>query len=312
MTLTYANMPLDRGTNQRKDNHWLQTQFNDQHTFFCLIKDGKNYFQKGGEIAPYFLAKHELAEVDIDQCVYLGKKPSGTFFAVDFNKLRYSTQEALNINGQWLALKQATSLLAKEDTAILALAKGLVHWHVSHQYCGQCGNINHSVEAGHAMQCSECKNMTFPRTDPVVIMLIERMFDDGVPRCLLGRQANWPNGIYSPLAGFIDPGETLEEAVIREVLEETNIHVENPQYITSQPWPFPASLMIGFTAIATSETIDTSQDDLEQAHWFSREQLFTFEENKDDKRGMGYKMSSGDSISVYLINAWKDKKIGQH
>jgi len=249
--------------------------------------------------------------VSVEQSVYLGKNASGAFFAIDFNKLRYSTQQQVNDHGQWLALRQATPLLSMEDAAILALAKGLVHWHITHQYCGQCGNINRSVEAGHARKCTECRNMTFPRTDPAVIMLVERMFADGIPRCLLGRQASWPSGIYSTLAGFVDPGETLEEAVIREVLEETNIDVENPQYVASQPWPFPSSVMLGFTALATSEIIDTDQDDLEQAHWFSREQLFAFEENKDDKSSMGYKMSSGDSISAFLINAWKDKKIGQ-
>lgn len=318
MSLTYSKMPLDRGTNQRKDSRWLKTQFNAFETRFCVINDGKSYFtqndstSEGEPIIPYFLTRDDLSEITVDQCVYLGKKEEQAFFAVDYNKLRYSTQETLNAKGQWLALRQVTPVLSSDQAAILALAKGLVHWHVTHQYCGQCGNINRLVEAGHARKCTECRNMTFPRTDPAVIMLVERLFDDGIPRCLLGRQESWPSGIYSTLAGFVDPGETLEEAVIREVLEETNIYVENPQYVASQPWPFPSSVMLGFTAVATSETIDTEQDDLEQAHWFSREQLFAFEENKDDKSSMGYKMSSGDSISAYLINAWKDKKIGQY
>lgn len=304
-------MPLDRGTNQRKDSRWLKKQFTDPLSRFCVINEGKCYFKQDEPITPYYLSQDDLAQVSVEQSVYLGKNASGAFFAIDFNKLRYSTQQQVNDHGQWLALRQATPLLSMEDAAILALAKGLVHWHITHQYCGQCGNINRSVEAGHARKCTECRNMTFPRTDPAVIMLVERMFADGIPRCLLGRQASWPSGIYSTLAGFVDPGETLEEAVIREVLEETNIDVENPQYVASQPWPFPSSVMLGFTALATSEIIDTDQDDLEQAHWFSREQLFAFEENKDDKSSMGYKMSSGDSISAFLINAWKDKKIGQ-
>jgi NAD+ diphosphatase len=167
-------------------------------------------------------------------------------------------------------------------------------------------------------------------------MLVERMFSDGIPRCLLGRQASWDDGVYSTLAGFVDPGETLEEAVIREVLEETSIHATDPQYCSSQPWPFPASVMLGFTAEATSETIDISDDDLEDAQWFSREQLVDFSINKknqiDDNQistnqsdknhkqdqdnqkttAKGYKMSSSDSISSYLITAWKNKEIGKY
>lgn len=214
--------------------------------------------------------------------------------------------------GQWLPLRQATPLLNLLDAAILALAKGLVHWHNTHQYCGLCGNMNRSTEAGHARKCTNCRNMSFPRTDPAVIMLVERLFEDGIPRCLLGRQASWPQGVYSTLAGFVDPGETLEQAVIREVDEETHVKVENPVYVTSQPWPFPASIMLGFVATATSQDIDVSHDDLEQAHWFTRQQLQEFADNKNAENQMGFKMSSGDSISSFLINAWKDKTIGQY
>jgi NAD+ diphosphatase len=159
--------------------------------------------------------------------------------------------------------------------------------------------------------------MSFPRTDPAVIMLVEHMFPDGIARCLLGRQSSWKAGMYSTLAGFVDPGEMLEEAVIREVLEETAVVVENPQYITSQPWPFPASIMLGFTAIATSTTIDISEDDLEDCQWFSREQLSRFYAstktgiNVDEDKHQ-YRIGSGDSISSYLITAWKNKEIGQY
>jgi NAD+ diphosphatase len=173
--------------------------------------------------------------------------------------------------------------------------------------------------------------MTFPRTDPAVIMLVERMFADGVPRCLLGRQASWPEGVYSTLAGFVDPGETLESSVIREVVEETSIIAENPVYIASQPWPFPASIMLGFIAQASSEIINTSQDSLENAQWFSREQIASFTVNSSiiNTEGMQnksannavqsskqntpqYKMSSSDSISSYLITAWLNKEIGKY
>jgi len=326
MTLTYSNMPLDRCSNQRKNKRWLSAEFNHTATLFCVIKEGMSLFDKNDDLSPIYLTKAQLTNNQLDtlsvnSCIYLGKGDSGSFFAIDYNKLRFSTQEELEEFGQWLGLRQVTAQLNGADAATLALAKGLIHWHNSHQYCGHCGNINRLVEAGHARRCTECRNLTFPRTDPAVIMLVERLFDDGIARCLLGRQTSWPEGVYSTLAGFVDPGETLEEAVVREVLEETAINVTNPQYITSQPWPFPASVMLGFTAQATSERIDVSQDDLEVAQWFTREQLEDFSLNKNaqpvhiqeqtQQQGQGLKMSSSDSISSYLINAWKNKDIGQ-
>jgi NAD+ diphosphatase len=347
MTLAYGNMPLDRGTNQRKNKRWLAAEFTREDTLFCVINDGQCLFDEGDALSPIYLSKSQVPTLSVASCIYLGKgdlskgnlgleslendrlgititgnsntpQPAISIFAIDFNKLRFSTQETLNEMGQWQGLRKVTASLSAIDASILALAKGLVHWHISHQFCGQCGHANRSVEAGHARRCSDCRNMSFPRTDPAVIMLVEKMFSDGIPRCLLGRQASWAEGMYSTLAGFVDPGETLEQAVIREVVEETAIHVENPHYIASQPWPFPASVMLGFTAVAISEKIDISQDDLEDAQWFSREQLVNFGVNNSVLSEGGsaetpqYKMSSGDSISSYLITAWKNKEIGQY
>jgi len=342
MTLAYGNMPLDRCTNQRKNKRWLSAEFNQRESLFCVINDGMSLFEKEGVSAAIYLNKEQLPTVNVDSCIYLGKGGFGkggldkgdlgkgylgkdglassksenvSIFAIDFNKLRFSTQEELSEIGQWQELRKVTATLSVIDASILALAKGLVHWHNSRQYCGHCGHPNRSVEAGHARRCSDCRNMTFPRTDPAVIMLVEKMFPDGIARCLLGRQASWTQGMYSTLAGFVDPGETLEQAVIREVVEETGVVVENPQYIKSQPWPFPASIMLGFTAVASSDVIDISQDDLEDAQWFSREQLAGFCLNKGETEGSKapqYKMSSGDSISSYLISAWLNNEIGQH
>ncbi|MCJ8318798.1 MAG: NAD(+) diphosphatase [Colwellia sp.] len=332
MSLTYSNMPLDRCTNQRKNKRWLVAEFNHHNTLFCIIKDGMSFFDKNDELLPVYLSKEQLNSVGIDSCIYLGKGAGQSIFAVDYHKLHFSAQDHLDECGQWLPLRQITAALKSRDAAIFALAKALVHWHNSHQYCGHCGNINKPIEAGHARKCTQCRNLTFPRTDPAVIMLVERMFDDGIARCLLGRQASWPEGVFSTLAGFVDPGESLEEAVIREVLEETAIEVEKPHYISSQPWPFPSSIMLGFTAQATSETIDTRQDDLQVAQWFTREQLANFLTNTSGintevqkKKQMDnkskpvetateqqYKMSSRDSISSYLITAWLNKEIGKY
>lgn len=329
MSLSYANMPLDRCSNQRKNKRWLTSEFNNQQTLFCIINDGMSLFSYSDNFNPVYLTKSQLECLTINSCIYLGKEHLGkgyigkeaesvepssarSLFAVDFAKLRFSTQEQLLALSQFQNLREAAQNLTALDASIQALAKALVYWHNTHQYCGKCGSASTSVEAGHARRCNECRNMTFPRTDPAVIMLVEHLFPDGIARCLLGRQAKWKAGMYSTLAGFVDPGEALEEAVIREVLEETAIAVENPQYINSQPWPFPASVMLGFTAVATSTTIDISQDDLEDCQWFSRAQLADFYSGTDDSKIHQYRLSSGDSISSYLITAWKNKEIGQY
>lgn len=329
MPFAYTKMSLDRCSNQRKNKAWLKSEFSKDNTLFCIINDGLCFF-KPDDIDPLYLRKEQLETLHIEQCIFLGKSEHEAIFAIDQKKLRFSVQEDLLTLGQWLPLRQHTAILNAFNAGILALAKGLVHWHASHQYCGQCGNVNRSAEAGHARRCTECRNMTFPRTDPAVIMLVEKMFHDGVARCLLGRQESWPEGVYSTLAGFVDPGETLESAVIREVLEESSIIAKNPSYVASQPWPFPASIMLGFIAEAHSEEIDTSQDSLEKAQWFSREQIANFARNhsvintevsssvadetnhQSVKKGTQYKMSSSDSISSYLITAWLNKQIGKY
>lgn len=368
MNLMYANMPLDRCSNQRKNKRWLASEFTHQNTLFCIINDGMSLFSHDNMFTPLYLSKSQLDFLAVDSCIYLGKEDLDkndlsngakslestsvrSLFAVDFELLRFSTQTELLHLGQWQNLREITPNLTVLDASVQAFSKALVYWHKTHQYCGKCGNASKSVQAGHARRCSECRNMSFPRTDPAVIMLVEHMFPDGIARCLLGRQAKWRTGMYSTLAGFVDPGETLEEAVIREVLEETAVVVENPQYITSQPWPFPASVMLGFTAVATSTTIDISHDDLDDCQWFSREQLAGFyaettirhnvginvgsnanntveasvKGHTDDGSGVSaensveptaekhkYRLSSGDSISSYLITAWKNKEIGQY
>jgi NAD+ diphosphatase len=323
-------MLLDRCSNQRKNKRWLTSEFSHQDTLFCIIKNDMSLFSNDDNIMPIYLYKSQLESLSISNCVYLGKgnltkettssnaKQMKSFFAVDYEKLRFSTQSDLLALGEWRNLRAETPNLNAADASIQAFAKALVYWHATHQFCGKCGNVSASVQAGHARRCRDCNNMSFPRTDPAVIMLVEHMFPDGIARCLLGRQSKWRTGMYSTLAGFVDPGETLEEAVIREVLEESSIVVENPQYITSQPWPFPASVMLGFTAVATSTTIDISKDDLEDCQWFSREQLESFYSgtnanaaNTTDEQYQ-YSLSSGDSISSYLITAWKNKEIGQY
>jgi len=312
----YTHLPLDRCSNQRKHKQWLHQAFNNQQSYFCLINNGDNLFAKNDNLKALFLPRSALANISVNSCIFLGKDQNRYFFALDCNKLNPTDLAAITQKGQWLPLRQATSNINPEDAAILALARALVYWHNTHLYCGKCASLNQLIEAGHARRCTnnQCHNMTFPRTDPAVIMLVECMFDDGIARCLLGRQEIWPQGMYSTLAGFVDPGESLEQAVRREVAEESGIQVSEVSYVTSQPWPFPASIMLGFSAVAVTQKIDISQDSLQDAQWFSREQLAQFTElgDPDAKDPTSYKMSSADSISHYLISAWKNKLIGKY
>jgi len=163
---------------------------------------------------------------------------------------------------------RSAAVLTPEDGGLAAYAAALLNWHRRHRFCANCGAPTEIREAGHVRGCPNCGAEHHPRTDPVVIMLVLRGEE-----VLLGRQASWPPGRYSALAGFVEPGESLEEAVAREVLEEAQVVVGPPRYVSSQPWPFPASLMLGFSAPWVSGEPVIGDEELEDARWFTREQV---------------------------------------
>ena len=194
--------------------------------------------------------------------VLLGLDRDGAVFAVDAEGLDPPG------DGQLMGLREVGALFSPEDAGLLAYGTAMVNWHRAHPRCARCGALTNIEEAGFLRRCPNCGAEHHPRTDPVVIMLVY----DG-DRALLGRQPIWPAGRYSALAGFVEPGESLEEAVAREVLEETSVRVEDVLYRSSQPWPFPASLMIGFHARWAGGEIDASGGELDDARWFSRAEL---------------------------------------
>jgi NAD+ diphosphatase len=167
-------------------------------------------------------------------------------------------------------LRMAGGQVPDQQAGVLAYARAMLHWRDRHRYCGACGAPTRSASAGHVMKCTNdaCGIDHFPRLDPAIIVLVT----DG-ERALLGRQAAWPEGRYSTIAGFVEPGESLEDAVAREVLEETGVTVLEAAYHSSQPWPFPSSLMIGYTAFANAESVPRADEELEDVRWFSREQI---------------------------------------
>ena len=177
----------------------------------------------------------------------------------------------------------------------------MIFWHSRHRFCGVCGAPTRSEEAGHVRRCTEagCATMHFPRTDPAVIMLVT----DG-DRALLGRNKNFLPGMYSTLAGFVEPGESLEDAVAREVREETAIEVGAVHYHSSQPWPFPANIMLGFYAEAASTAITVDYGELEDARWFERDWLLS---HTDDDN---FRLPRRDFIARRLIEDWLSRSGG--
>jgi NAD+ diphosphatase len=204
--------------------------------------------------------------------VLLGFEGELPRFAFDVSALEEPERHpALASAGDFLDLRQVAPRVPARDGNLLAYARAMTTWHRRHRFCGVCGAPTESRDAGHLRVCtrSTCAQQGFPRTDCAVIMLVH----DGGERCLLGRQAAWPPGVYSTLAGFVEPGENLEHAVAREVFEEVGVRVGHVTYHSSQPWPFPASIMLGFWAEATSEQIEADPSEIEQAHWFTRQQI---------------------------------------
>ena len=190
----------------------------------------------------------------------------------------------------------AAGLVDPETVAWLGAAKAMSHWHARHGFCANCGTPTRFAAAGFRRECEVCKTHHFPRTDPVVIMLAV----DG-ENCLLGRQPRFPKAMYSALAGFLEPGETVEEAVRREIKEEAGIEVDEVAYVASQPWPFPSSLMIGCLARAATRDVYLDHDELEDARWFSRDEALAMYEKRHPEGLMG---PGRMAIANHLLRVW--------
>ncbi|KAA3628654.1 MAG: NAD(+) diphosphatase [Proteobacteria bacterium] len=196
-------------------------------------------------------------------------------------------------------LRKATALLDPESASLLGYAMAMDHWHRNHRYCGVCGNPTEPSESGHMRTCTnrDCAQKHFPRTDPAVIVLVV----DGEQSCLLGRKREWPDRRYSTIAGFVEPGETPEQAVIREVFEETGTTVRQPRYYQSQPWPFPGSLMLGFYATARRGEVHLFDNELQDARWFTREEIIDWVSTGR------LRLPTRISIAYRLIESWFER-----
>lgn len=294
----YSGLALDRRHDKRAEEAWFQALLQAPSTRFLPTWQARNLVA-GEPPAPVFLtgpsAQALLAHGG--SAVFLGEDEAGPIVGLDLSRLETPEHEpALAGQGHFVDLRTIGPLMPQPEGALLAYARGMAYWHQRHRFCGLCGHPTKSAEAGHVRRCQNeaCACPHFPRTDPAVIMLVH----DGGERCLLGRQASWLPGMHSTLAGFLEPGESLEEAVAREVKEEVGIVVGEVTYRSSQPWPFPSSLMVGFWAKAEEGALHLDQKEIESACWFTRAELLASPE--DDS----FKLPRRDSIARALIEEW--------
>ena len=277
ITNTFAGNPLDRASALRGDREALRELFEAPGALALAMWNGKALVEDepqadlgaSGELRIAYLPTalaHELAMGD-ERLLFLGLWKDAGVFAIDLEGAADPVDGPLNGFGRFEGLRDAAPRLPAADAAILATAKAVFEWRRRHGFCSACGQPTLAAEGGWKRVCEACRAEHFPRTDPVVIML--PTFGE---RCLLGRQAAWAPGMFSALAGFLEPGETIEEACAREIQEEAGLTAVSVRYHSTQPWPFPSSLMIGLIAEVDGDDARPDQTELEAVRWFTREE----------------------------------------
>ncbi len=308
----YRELNIDRASESRKNPRWVEQQWTRQQCRVFVLNDDKSLmrWRDKDNLVPeaIHLPQSQICNLvdEIERLVFLGLDQHGPLFALDASHHSDDLLQDHIGDGEFIDLRDVAWQLDAQQAAHLAYARGLVFWNRNHRYCGLCGSPTLTEYGGHMRRCSDsnCGRMHFPRTDPAVIMLVEDCSNPDRPRCLLARNSRFPNRMMSTLAGFVDPLESLEETVEREVFEECGIRVGDVTYQASQPWPFPSSIMLGFRARALTLEIAVDGIEIEEAHWFDTEQLKSFGEWGDG--GDNYSLPRQDSIARYLVNSWMD------
>lgn len=269
----FAALDVDRMSVRRLDAAWIREQIRGGRSRIVPVWRSQNLLTGADELKPVLLSARDLDDPAVleEQAILLGCRGETVYFAVELPEESEGAAERFGGDASFRELREAGPLLGAEDGALLAYARALTYWHRRHRYCGDCGNPTRSAEGGHIRVCThpDCGQRHFPRTDAAIIVLVTQRAD-GEECCLLGRQPIWPKGMHSAIAGFVEPGETLEQAVVREVHEETDIRVSKVHYQSSQPWPFPGSIMLGFTAEAGNSEIRLNDGELQHAAWYTR------------------------------------------
>lgn len=294
----FAALALERWSESRDDAEFIRAQREDPNARFLMVgADGRALAQAGAGALHLLSDAERTRWLAASAPTYLGNDATGPYFLLRADA-DAATRCAQALGGDFLDLRSAGAGLHPFQAGLFAYAHALAQWQARTRYCAACGAELTLVAAGHRMHCARCGADYFPRLDPAVIMIVTH---DGA--CLLGRQASWPRGRFSTLAGFVEAGESLEDAVRREVHEESGIVVGACEYHSSQPWPFPASLMLGFVARAESTDIRVGPE-LEDARWFTPDELVR-------TLGAGeIRVSSRLSVSWRLIEHWLAESAG--
>ncbi|MTE01990.1 NAD(+) diphosphatase [Paracoccus sp. YIM 132242] len=305
--ITFAGSYLDRADRLRGDAAALARYLDDPATRVLPFWQGRPLFDAtdAGPRLVWLAASDPLAMNRAATSLFLGLDPGGAaHFAVDLSGMAPDGDplERSGLPATWTFtdLRAVLPELDHRDAGIAAPAKGILEWRRSHGFCSNCGARNSIAHGGWRFDCPACGRQHFPRTDPVVIMLVL----DG-DRVLLGRQPGWDAGMYSLLAGFVEPGETVEEAVRREVHEEAAIRVDEVRYLTSQPWPFPASLMIGCVARAETREIVIDPKELEDALWASKAEIAAALAGQHDR----IRPARKGAIAQAILRAWAEGRV---
>ncbi|MEM9195516.1 MAG: NAD(+) diphosphatase [Myxococcota bacterium] len=282
--------PLDRAAHLRRDPAFLEALRHNDRTLLLPTWRGKSLVtgDPPRALVPRLADARSLLEA-ADELVFLGKHGDDAYLMLS---LRADAKPPPIEGGSFIDLFQAGLRMDPDDFALLGYAQGMAAWHRAYRFDPESGAATTAIDAGFARTSPDGPKL-FPRTDPAVMVLVV----DG-DRCLLARQPRFPPGMFSALAGFVEPGESLEECVYRETLEEVGIPVRNPRYFDSQPWPFPRSLMIGFVAEAEHSRIVLDDDELETARWITRAEL---------QEPKGFFIPPPISLAHHMINAWINK-----
>jgi NAD+ diphosphatase len=294
--------PLDRKSDLRRDQAWIAQRLRDTESRFVPVWRTRSFIN-GRE--PVYLDGAQAATLlgAADPVVFLGEWQDRAWFALEMSKLEPDSYPDALRAGEFKDIRFASFGMHRDHAAVLAYARAILVWHRRHRYCGRCGGATQSLEAGHVRECvnPDCSKKHFPRTDPSIIVLVHAEHE-GRQYCLLGRQAEWPPNVYSCLAGFVEPGESLEDAVAREVFEESGVRVDGVHYHSSQPWPFPGSLMLGFMAEAKMQEVKVDGEELEDARWFA------YEDFRDAIKTQKLMVPPPVSIAYRLVEHWFDSQ----